>query len=64
MSDRGASTLASVGFIFCLCGRFSGAALLRKLSADRLLGLYGVANTVSCLLIFLKLGRLSVACLS
>ena len=63
VSDRGAATLASVGFLFFLAGRFSGAALLRRFAAHKLLGRYGLANTAACLLIFLKLGWLSVACL-
>jgi FHS family L-fucose permease-like MFS transporter len=63
ISDRGAATLASVGFVLFLAGRFSGAALLRRIPAHRLLALYGACNGVACLLIFLKLGWLSVACL-
>jgi FHS family L-fucose permease-like MFS transporter len=63
VSDRGAATLASVGFVVFLAGRFSGAALLKRFRAHKLLGLYGVANTAACLLIFLKLGWLSLACL-
>jgi fucose permease len=62
ISDQGASTLASVGFICFLLGRFTGAGLLKKYSAHRMLGLYGVMNVLVCLLIFLKLGWLSVLC--
>jgi FHS family L-fucose permease-like MFS transporter len=62
VSDRGAATLASVGFLFFLAGRFSGAALLKRYSAHKLLGLYGLLNVVACFLVFLKLGWLSVAC--
>jgi MFS transporter, FHS family, L-fucose permease len=62
ISDRGAATLASVGFVLFLAGRFSGAALLKRFSAHRILGLYGLVNVVACLLIFLKLGWLSVGC--
>ncbi len=62
VTNQVATTLASVGFIFFLLGRVSGAALLRKLSAHRMLGLYSVMNTVLCFLIFLKLGWLSVVC--
>jgi fucose permease len=57
-----ASTLASAGFLCFLLGRVVGAILLRKYSAHRLLGLYSVINTLLCLLIFLKLGWLSVVC--
>ncbi|HLP78543.1 MAG TPA: hypothetical protein VK327_16685, partial [Candidatus Paceibacterota bacterium] len=62
ISDRGASFLASVGFIFFLLGRFSGAGLLRKFAPHKVLGLYGVLNMAVCLLIFFKLGWLSVIC--
>ncbi|MEO7932333.1 MAG: sugar MFS transporter [Chthoniobacterales bacterium] len=61
-SDKGASTLASFGFICFLTGRFTGAAILRKAAAHRVLGLYGLLNVVACFLIFLKLGWVSVAC--
>ena len=45
-----------------MVGRFTGAALLRKFSAHKVLGLYGTLNVVMCLLVVLKLGWLSVAC--
>jgi FHS family L-fucose permease-like MFS transporter len=62
ISDQGASTLASVGFICFLLGRFTGAGLLRRFSAHRMLGLYGLLNGAVCFLIFLKLGWFSVGC--
>jgi fucose permease len=62
ISNNGASYLASLGFIFFLIGRFSGAGILKKFSAHKVLGLYSVLNVVTCLLVFLKLGWLSVAC--
>jgi MFS transporter, FHS family, L-fucose permease len=62
LSDKGAANLASVGFFCFLAGRFTGAALLKKISAHKMLGLYGVINVLVCLLIFLKLGWLSVVC--
>jgi FHS family L-fucose permease-like MFS transporter len=61
-SDAGAAGLASLGYGFFLAGRFSGALILGKFSAHKVLGLYGVINVVVCLLIFLKLGWLSVVC--
>ena len=61
-SDKFASLLASIGFVCFLVGRFTGAGLLRKYSAHLILGLYGVLNVVVCLLVFCKLGWLSVAC--
>lgn len=62
ISNKGASNLASVGFIFFLVGRFTGAALLRKAAAWRVLGLYGLLNVVATLVVFAKLGWTSVAC--
>jgi MFS transporter, FHS family, L-fucose permease len=62
ISDRGASLLASLGFIFFLVGRFTGAGLLKKFAAHTVLGLYGLLNVVACVLVFAKLGWLSVVC--
>jgi FHS family L-fucose permease-like MFS transporter len=62
LSDKGAANLASVGFVCFLVGRFSGAALLKKFAAHKILGLYGLLNVAACLVVFLKLGWLSVAC--
>jgi len=62
LSNKGASNLASVGSLCFLIGRFSGAGILRKFSAHRIVGLYGTANVITTLLIFSKLGWLSVAC--
>jgi MFS transporter, FHS family, L-fucose permease len=61
LSNKGAANLASLGFFCFLAGRISGAALLKKFSAHKVLGLYGLLNCVACLLVFLKLGWLSVA---
>ncbi|HEY9175783.1 MAG TPA: MFS transporter [Verrucomicrobiae bacterium] len=62
VTNQFAATLASVGFFCFLLGRVSGAALLRKISAHKMLGLYSVINALLCFLIFLKLGWLSVVC--
>lgn len=62
ISDRTASNLASVAFVFFLLGRVSGAAILRKVAPHRLLAAYGISNVIVTLLVFLKLGWLSVAC--
>jgi FHS family L-fucose permease-like MFS transporter len=62
ISDKGAATLASVGFGCFLIGRFTGAMLLKKFSAHKVLGLYGLLNVAACLLVFLKLGWVSVGC--
>jgi FHS family L-fucose permease-like MFS transporter len=61
-SNKFASYLASFGFLWFLAGRVTGATLLRKVSAHKMLGLYSVINAALCLLIFLKLGWLSVLC--
>jgi FHS family L-fucose permease-like MFS transporter len=61
-SDYGATRLASFGFFCFLVGRFSGAAILKKFSAHKVLGLYGCVNVLLCLLVFLKLGWISVVC--
>jgi FHS family L-fucose permease-like MFS transporter len=62
VSDKGAATLASVAFICFLLGRISGAWLLKKFSAHRVLALYAAMNILICILIFCNLGWLSVAC--
>jgi fucose permease len=62
VTDQLAAKLASVGFICFLLGRVSGAAMLRKISAHKMLGLYSVINALLCFVIFLKLGWLSVLC--
>jgi len=62
VTDAGAATLASVGFGCFLAGRFSGAAILKKFSAHKVLGLYGLLNVIVCGLVFMKLGWFSVFC--
>jgi len=59
ISDSGAAMLLSIGFVCFLLGRFSGAGLLKKYSAHKVLGLYGALNVVACLAVFAKLGWLS-----
>jgi FHS family L-fucose permease-like MFS transporter len=62
ISNKGASNLASLGFVCFLIGRFSGAGLLRKFSAHKILGLYAVLSVGATFLVFCKLGWLSVVC--
>ena len=62
VTDKFAAMLVSVGFFLFFLGRVSGAALLRKVSAHKMLALYSVINALLCLLVFLKLGWLSVLC--
>jgi len=62
VSDKGASNLASLAFICFLLGRFTGAVLLKRVPAYKMLALYGVCNVLSCALVIARLGWLSVAC--
>jgi len=62
LSDKGASNLASVGSMCFLLGRASGALLLKRFSAHKMVGVYGLMNVIATILIFLKLGWLSVIC--
>jgi MFS transporter, FHS family, L-fucose permease len=62
ISNKGASNLASLGFVCFLVGRFTGAGLLKKFAAHKVLGLYAVLNVVATLLVFSKLGWFSVVC--
>ena len=62
ISNQGAANLASFGFVCFLIGRITGAALLRKYSAHKVLGLYSVLNVIATFMVFCKLGWLSVAC--
>ncbi|HXB73269.1 MAG TPA: MFS transporter [Candidatus Acidoferrales bacterium] len=61
-SNNGAASLASLGSLCFLIGRFSGAGLLKKYSAHKIVGLYALLNVVATFLIFLKLGWVSVVC--
>ena len=61
-TDKAAANFASLGFLFFLVGRFTGSAILRKFAAHKVLGIYSVASVVLCLLVFAKLGWVSVVC--
>ncbi|PZR72337.1 MAG: MFS transporter [Chthoniobacterales bacterium] len=61
-SNKAASNLASLGFLCFLIGRFTGSAILKKFAAHTILGLYSAAAVILCLLVFLKLGWISVVC--
>jgi MFS transporter, FHS family, L-fucose permease len=61
-SNKAASNLASLGFLCFLIGRFTGSAILKKFAAHTVLGLYSTAAVVLCVLVFLKLGWVSVVC--
>jgi FHS family L-fucose permease-like MFS transporter len=62
ISDKGAANLASFAFGCFLIGRVSGAALLRRLAAHKVLAAYNATNVLLTLLVFARLGWLSVAC--
>jgi len=62
LSNKGASNLASVGALCFLIGRFTGAGLLRRFSAHKMVGFYAVMNVAATILIFCKLGWISVVC--
>jgi FHS family L-fucose permease-like MFS transporter len=59
-SNKAASNLASLGFLCFLIGRFTGSAILKKFAAHSVLGLYSALSVVLCLVVFLKLGWVSV----
>ena len=61
LSDKGASTLASLAFAFFLAGRVIGAGLLKKYPAHKVLGTFASLAVLCCLLVFLKLGWASAA---
>jgi FHS family L-fucose permease-like MFS transporter len=61
-SNKAASNLASLGFLCFLIGRFTGSAILKKFAAHKVLGWYSAAAVALCLLIFAKLGWVSVVC--
>ncbi len=62
ISNQGAANLASIGLVCFLAGRITGAGLVKRFSAHKVLGLYGALNVLVTLLVFFKLGWLSVAC--
>jgi fucose permease len=62
ISDQVAANLLSIGYFCFFIGRLTGAGLLKKFSAHKILGLYCIINVAICLLIFFKLSWLSVAC--
>ncbi|PAW76663.1 MAG: hypothetical protein B9S32_14095 [Verrucomicrobia bacterium Tous-C9LFEB] len=64
VDEKGATVLLGyIGFTLFLLGRFSGSILLRKVPAHTILGLYGLINAALMLVIFAKIGWLSVAAL-
>jgi FHS family L-fucose permease-like MFS transporter len=62
ITNKTAATLASLGSVCFLVGRITGAGLLRKFAAHKMLGLYGLLNVAVTFLVFCKLGWVSVVC--
>lgn len=62
-SDKGATKLLSMAFLLFTAGRFTGAWLLSIFKPHLLLGTYAALNSVMMLLVFLKLGWISLAAL-
>jgi fucose permease len=61
ITDRTAAKLVMVLCAFFLLGRMTGSALLRHISAHKIVLLYALLNVAASGLVFLKLGWLSVA---
>lgn len=62
VNEKGATfLLGTIGFPLFLIGRATGAAIMRKLKAHRVLGTYALVNVFLCALVVFKLGWVSVA---
>jgi hypothetical protein len=61
VTDRTAANLVIILSAIFLLGRMIGSAMLRRFPAHKIVGLYGVLNIMASLLVFLKLGWVSVA---
>ncbi len=62
VNETGASfMLGTIGFPLFLLGRATGAAIMKKVPAHRLLGLYAAINVALCAVVIMKLGWISVA---
>jgi FHS family L-fucose permease-like MFS transporter len=62
VNEKGATfLLGTIGFPLFLFGRATGAALLRKLNAHKVLGTYALMNVFLCAVVVFKLGWISVA---
>ncbi len=62
ISNSYASLLTAFGFVLFLLGRYTGARLLKKHPAHKILGIYSVMSMIVCFLVFMKLGWLSAVC--
>ena len=62
-SDKGATTLLSIAFLFFVAGRFTGSWLLTIVRPHLLLGAYSVINFLLMVVILMKLGWISATAL-
>lgn len=64
INEQGATfLLGTIGFPLFLFGRATGAVILKKIKASKVLGLYGLTNIVLSAVIIFKLGWFSVTAL-
>ncbi len=62
VSEKGATfLLGTIAFPLFLLGRATGAAIMRKIKAHRVLGTYAVINVFVCGVVVMRLGWVSVA---
>ena len=61
VTEQGATKLLSGAFVLFLLGRFTGALLMRRFAAHRLLGAYAAVNVVLMLLVLANAAWLSAA---
>lgn len=62
-TEKGATKLLSIAFIFFLSGRLVGAFLMRTIKAHILLGVFALVNSAMMILVFMKLGWISFGAL-
>jgi FHS family L-fucose permease-like MFS transporter len=63
VTEKGGTKLLSIAFGLFVLGRFTGAALLKKQSAHRVLAIYGMMNVGLMLIVVMKLGWISAIAL-
>jgi MFS transporter, FHS family, L-fucose permease len=64
INEQGATfLLGTIGFPLFLFGRATGAVILKKIKASKVLGLYGLTNIILSAVIIFKLGWFSVSAL-
>lgn len=62
INEKGATFLLGViAFPLFLLGRATGAAIMRKLKAHRVLGTYALLNVILCAIVMMRLGWISAA---